>query len=163
MRIAPDQFEGLAQYLAHGVLPRLRDVHESAIMFDEKIDAIGRELAIDQRARRIELSLERIERRTHFWQRDMVRTPDGVEHVRFDEINEGQTLALLVGDSDDGPEEAFAVCYGIHAPDNPGTQSGGRNAEIAGHLDDSVSGYFPQVPFSEPVLRHCFPPVAAPR
>ena len=99
MRIAPDQFEVLAQYLAHGVLPRLRDVHESAIMFDEKIDAIGRELAIDQRARRIELSLERIERRTHFWQRDMVRTPDGVEHVRFDEINEGQTLALLVGDS----------------------------------------------------------------
>jgi hypothetical protein len=88
--IALDPLEMGKEQLSHGRLAGLRGVYERSIPFHEQVEAVGLQGWVGQGMVGAEPSLQEIERLTHARQAHMMLPPQGVEHMYFDQIDEGE-------------------------------------------------------------------------
>lgn len=99
-------------------------------MIDEQVDAIGRELLLDERALGAELAHQVLEAAADGRKRNLVLAADRRQDVRLHQVGERKSQVPGIRGPDDRAETAL--------PGEPGAQRGLRHAEIVRRLADGV-------------------------
>ena len=100
-----DAVEVSFQKFAKGDLTALRDIDQSAELFNEQIDPIRSESLFGQRMARSEMFPKIMNRFADLAQRNLMMPSNRVQYVRFDQIDERKTGARVVGQLNDGPKK----------------------------------------------------------